>query len=247
MKAYSLFTHLVLPLGLTSLASATTIASWDFTSATNPQNDTSGNGYNLSVGAGVSFNTTTGADFNGTNNGELSIAYNAALEPGSISAGETWTISLTGVQSDMTSGYGAVYSSRDNNGATGTGAIIYRNGVNGNWEFWTGTSSNAWNVINSGVSVSTSATYDLTASWDGTTMTFTVDDGNSEVTNTLSPGNVVFNSGNNGTGFGNGGDTSSEFFFDGRIQSATITVVPEPSSLTLIGLGSLALILRRRK
>ncbi len=48
-------------------------------------------------------------------------------------------------------------------------------------------------------------------------------------------------------------DTDPEFFRDNRFNgvprnyTATFTVVPEPSSAALLGLGGLALILRRRK
>ncbi|MCP5536203.1 MAG: PEP-CTERM sorting domain-containing protein [Akkermansiaceae bacterium] len=241
MKTLSL---LLLSSALVALpAHAVTVASWDFTAASGQLNDTSGNGHNLTNGGNVTFSTSTGADFDGTNAGDLQGAYNASIEPGSIGAGQVWSIEVTGVVLDATNSFRTVYSSRS---ANGYGTVIYR--YNSAWQFWTGKGvtpdTDKWNVVSV---AAPSGEQTLTASWDGTTMSLTADNGTTSVSNSGTPTTVGFNDGSKNFAFGNGGNSISEFFLDGRIKTATIAVVPEPSTTGLLAFAGLALAFKRRR
>lgn len=190
------------------------VANWDFTASAA---DTTGNEHNgiLSSGATIS---SQGLDLDQTDDGEVQVASDMSLEPSSD--GNEWVLELRGVQSDMADdgSFGAVYSSRDSDGL---GTIIYR-GNSGNWEFWTGNGEGGWNILNTGIFVDTSLTYNLTARIQNTLMTFTVDDGTTVQSFQLETSVFAPQSGSRPISFGNGGNSQGEFFFDGRIAGASI-------------------------
>ena len=137
-------------------------------------------------------------------------------------------------------------NSRFTNGSTPLGAVwmlridgaagrASQDGTNGQHETWTGV-DNVTGSIDLRIVLDTQTTGDWTATW------FAKDDGDTSYTEVWTTENVISEASIDSVGFALSGGSAT-----GSIGSFSLSTVPEPSATALLGLGCLALILRRRK
>ncbi|MGB0775666.1 MAG: PEP-CTERM sorting domain-containing protein, partial [Akkermansiaceae bacterium] len=103
-------------------------------------------------------------------------------------------------------------------------------------------------VVNNGLVANDNDEHTVTLTWDGTNLSRTIDGGSATNISLANNGDNNYTGADNGSAMflvdsGSSNGTSAGW----NIISAELNVVPEPSSSALLGLGGLALILRRRK
>ncbi len=120
--------------------------------------DASGNGYHGLVVNSIAFEapgatlaTGTSAFFDGT--GHIDVPYAPNLAPGlsTPNGSGSFTVTLWALPTDTDSNYHAAFTSREDNGTTVNGPILY-NTFNGRWEYWAGNHgpSGSWNPLDLG-------------------------------------------------------------------------------------------------
>ena len=230
--------------------------------------DASGNGHDGSVvGGTVNFgqagaNGATGSSAAFPDNGHIDVPFSSALNPGSF------TVTLW-ANAGSTGGFASPITSRDDVAGPITHGYIIYNNSGGNWDFWTGDGDAGWDTLQ-GPAVATSTWTHLAITYDAGTDTKTLwVDGVAAVSDNV-PQSGPTQYAPNGTiesenlHIGSGQDDGANFYFDGNIDDVTIwdealdgaaiqnimdnslNPIPEPSSLSLLGIVGLAFLRRRR-
>lgn len=196
-------------------------AQWDFTRGCAA--DLSGHGHDGTVGSGVSF-TGAGARFDGTDDGAITVPYDAAYQPETITNGQAWTLDLTGVVPAKTGGnYQALANARSSSGGFASGWTVYIT-PDGSIVFWMSRVDHTYAVATSGVKAVPGKSYDITARWDGSRLSITVS-GDGSGTGSASIGAGYLRDDGSAMTVGRGGSASSDdYFYSGTIATAKISV-----------------------
>lgn len=199
-------------------------AQWDLTLGCAV--DLSGHGNDGDIGSGVTL-TSGGARFDGTKEGAVTVPYSAAYQPEAIQAGQTWTLSLTGVVPEKVGGgYQAVANARSTTTGYAAGWTVYLNPA-GNFTFRMSQvdhPGSTYAIANSGVDVEPGKRYDITARWDGTHLSVVVTGaGSGSGSATPAGGYLPVDSAPMTLGKGRSA-AADDYFFTGTIASAVITV-----------------------
>ena len=144
----------------------------------NDAEDASGNGYHGIVvnavtfqEAGATLSTGSSAAFDGT--GHIDVPYSPNLAPGlsTPNGSGSFTVTLWAKPTDTDGDYHAAFTSREDNGTTVNGPILY-NTFNGRWEYWAGNHgpSGTWNPLDLGAVVGNTWVH-LAISYDADTTT----------------------------------------------------------------------------
>lgn len=202
------------------------VARWDFRLG-NAQ-DLSGHGHHGTSGTGVTF-IGDGARLAGTDAGEITVPYAAELQPeaaGSLPLGGQWQLRLTGVRpANLRADHQAVISGRTGN----DGWIVYLTPT-ASIEFWmkqTDPSAGYAKAV-SGVRAAAGQSYDIIASWDGARLSIEVTGAATGSGTATLRGRYTPMTPTGPLRLGNGGSRGTEFFFDGTIATAEITVLVPP-------------------
>jgi hypothetical protein len=229
-------------------------------------NDASGNGHHGAVvGGTVNFgqpgaNANTGLSASFPDNGHIDVPYAAALNPGvqAPNGSGSFTIALWANSSDN-GGYNSPFTSREDNGVTVNGPIIY-NDPSGNWSYWAGNNGppGAWNPMDDGP-IPLDTWQHVAVTYDSGTQTRKMFVDGSEI---LTANLGVSANAARDTHIGSGQDDGLNFFWNGliddvvifdealdeaAIQNVMMNSIPEPTSFGLLCIAGLALLIRRRR
>lgn len=254
----------LIALSTTQVSKAAVLAWWPLDT---DANDASGNGHHGTVVNGtVNFgfggaNANTGSAAEFPNDGHITVPFATALNPGTQTpnGSGSYTIALWARSTDN-AGFNSPLSNREDNGTTVNGQIIYNNST-GVWSSWAGNNGppGSWNALD-GPAVPLNTWQHVAVTYDsGTTTRKMFIDG----TEVLSANLGVSANALRNLHIGSGQDDGLNFFWNGQIDDVIIfdealnaaavtdvmnnSIVPEPSSLGLLGFVSLGFLLRRKR
>jgi hypothetical protein len=198
----------------------------------------------------LTFGGDTAATFDGSS-GKIDVAFDATLNTTNFTI-EAWA--------RVTGGAGNYRSPVTSRTTTPGGYLFYASNLN-DWEYWTG---GAWTVINGGP-VTNNAWTHLVGTYDGTNMRFYIN--GSQVgsptastynLNTTYPFRIGAGATEGGGTFFFNGDVAEVAYYNTALSADRILahfeaasqeffIIPEPSTITLLGLGLAGLIVRQRR
>lgn len=179
-------------------------------------------GYDGFAGGGVVFgaegaaaHSGSAAEFNGSSS-TITVPYSAALNPGSFTVA-MWA------NADSTGGFASAITSRDDNGASVNGYIIY-NDSTGRWNFWTGGGgpSGSWLQLR-GPAVQVGSWTHLAISYDAGSQTMRLHV-NGALERSRSGGGLYSPNGPQAEDLhiGSGADNGRQFYFDGLLDDVAL-------------------------
>lgn len=263
-------------IGVSALsASAATVASWNFDSGTagtafsaTPVVDASGNGntmfgFDAYWGPSYSATTVTGSGLSSRHDANHQDGYTAGA-PVNTWAPLAWTIEVT-LKLDSYAGWNSIIGRDGSNSGPESNFYLQNNGIDDRFRVNFLTAGGQRYVLDSDFVPVANQWYGLAVTSDGTTLNMLADklDGNGYVNvgtlglNNLNDNTLAQNGANwtFGRGWYNGwfvdhisGNLDNIRFSDTALAPAQLLAVPEPGSLSLLGLGAALMIrsLRRR-